>query len=180
MRGSAWNGPISCMLLLNVCAQGVLKLNGEGNKQGGGRRPRYSHRALAFLGAVAGVFSGCLEGFVAKSKWGEAICFVLASAAEHVLTLVNVRLQQTSSSRREIWSWEFQLKVVKPLSFLKTEYWSCVPDKRTHLSGRNTSQVFVLSKKKLSQWRIRVFYFFISFFSLTWNWSFASSVSSSS
>lgn len=104
------------MLLLNVCAQGVLKLNGKlretnkGVEGGRGIPTERGNPTLAFLGAVGGVFSGCLEDFVAKSKWGEAICFVLMSAAAHVRTsvcatihtLVNVRLQQTSSGRREI------------------------------------------------------------------------------
>lgn len=69
------------MILLSVYTQGVLKLNGKlretnkGAEPGRGIPTERGNPALAFLGAVAGVFSGCLEIFVAKWKWGEAICF---------------------------------------------------------------------------------------------------------
>lgn len=51
--------------------------NQKGNKQGVERGYAIPTELGNFLGAVAGVLSGCLEVFVAKQKQGEATCFTL-------------------------------------------------------------------------------------------------------
>lgn len=60
---------------------GKLRETNKGVERGRGIPTERGNPALPFLGAAAAVFSGYLEIFVAKKKWGEAICFVLARAA---------------------------------------------------------------------------------------------------
>lgn len=91
MAESARNGPISCELLWGVYTPGVLQLNGKrrethkGAERGRGVPTEWGNPALAFLGAVVGVFSGYWEIVVVK-EWGEAICFVLARLAVRART----------------------------------------------------------------------------------------------